>query len=439
MPWEKMTLKTIEDLQERAAALHIRLPLSEDTGLLSRPLDVAGKTLANRFVIQPMEGCDSNEHSAPGELTVRRYHRFAGSGAALIWFEATAIVPEARANPRQAMLTEENVDAFKRLIDDMRAIAMKEHGINPMIIVQLTHSGRYSKPQGVPAPIAARHNPIYDRDRALDEACIVQDSCLDALPDQYARAVRLAHRAGFDGADIKACHGYLLCELLSAHTRAGRYGGSFENRTRLYLDAVRAAQAAAPAGFIVTSRLNAYDGLPYPWGFGTSAQAPQEDLAEPIALVKKLHSLGMPLINITIGNPYYNPHVNRPYDEGQYDAPEHPLQGVARICRITAALKAAVPGMALVSSGNSYLRGLSPYMAAGMLATNAADLVGFGREAFAYPDFARDIMADGAMNPRKTCIACGKCSELMRRTTAGCVVRDARVYAPIYQAMKAGG
>ena len=93
----------------------------------------------------------------------------------------------------------------------------------------------------------------------------------------------------------------------------------------------------------------------------------------------------MPLINITIGNPYYNPHVNRPYDEGQYDAPEHPLQGVARICRITAALKAAVPGMVLVSSGNSYLRGLSPYMAAGMLATTAADLVGFGREAFAYP------------------------------------------------------
>ena len=56
MPWEKMTLKTIEDLQERAAALHISLPLSEDTGLLSRPLDVADKTLANRFVIQPMEG-----------------------------------------------------------------------------------------------------------------------------------------------------------------------------------------------------------------------------------------------------------------------------------------------------------------------------------------------------------------------------------------------
>ena len=439
MPHQPFHYRSLAELIAERDALGLSLALQEDLSPLAQPLCIGDMTAPNRLAIQPMEGCDSNEHSAPGELTVRRYHRFAGSGAALIWFEATAIVPEARANPRQAMLTEENVDAFKRLIDDMRAIAMKEHGINPMIIVQLTHSGRYSKPQGVPAPIAARHNPIYDRDRALDEACIVQDSCLDALPDQYARAVRLAHRAGFDGADIKACHGYLLCELLSAHTRAGRYGGSFENRTRLYLDAVRAAQAAAPAGFIVTSRLNAYDGLPHPWGFGASAQSPQEDLAEPIALVKKLHSLGMPLINITIGNPYYNPHVNRPYDEGQYGAPEHPLQGVARICRITAALKAAVPGMAVVSSGNSYLRELSPYMAAGMLATGAADLVGFGREAFAYPDFARDIMADGAMNPRKTCIACGKCSELMRQTTAGCVVRDARVYAPIYQAMKAGG
>ncbi len=437
MMYEKMTLSTLPQLQERLNKLGLSLPLSEQVSLLGQPLTVGGFALSNRLAIQPMEGCDGAPDSSPGELTIRRYHRFAESGAGLIWFEATAVVPEGRANARQLMLTRENLGRYKQLLEDMRESSIKAYGFAPMILIQLTHSGRYSKPRGVPEPMAARHNAIYDKDNPLDDQRIVTDAYLETLPAQYAAAAKLAQEAGFDGADIKACHGYLINELLGAHTREGKYGGSYENRTRLYLDAVRAAKAAVSGDFILTTRINGYDGLPFPWGFGTSEGAVEEDLTESIRLIRTLHGeLGMQLINLTIGNPYFNPHINRPYDDGPVPSPEHPLKGVARIVRCTQAIKAGVPGITLLSSGNSYLRALSPYLAAGMLEGNHADLIGYGREAFAYPTFARDLLTEGRMNPRASCLSCSKCSELMRGSTSGCPVRDSKVYAPLYVELK---
>lgn len=437
MAFEKMTGMDLKGLKDRLEQLGLSLPLSEQVSLLGQPLKLGTVTLPNRLAIQPMEGCDGAPDASPGELTIRRYHRFASSGAGLIWFEATAVVPEGRANARQLMLTRPNLDAYKTLLHDMREASLKAYGFAPMILIQLTHSGRYSKPHGVPEPVAARHNAVYDRDRPLNDARIATDDYLAALPERYAAAAAFAQEAGFDGADIKACHGYLINELLGAHTRGGKYGGSYENRTRLYLDAVRAAQASVTGGFMITTRINGYDGLPFPWGFGTSQGAAEEDLAEPIRLIDTLHSqLGMQLINLTIGNPYFNPHINRPYDDGPVPSPEHPLRGVERIVRCTKTIKAAVPGITLLSSGNSYLRALSPFLAAGMLEGGHADLIGFGREAFAYPTFARDLLTQGSMQTRACCLSCSKCSELMRGSTSGCPVRDSQVYAPLYAQLK---
>ena len=65
-------------------------------------------------------------------------------------------------------------------------------------------------------------------------------------------------------------------------------------------------------------------------------------------------------------------------------------------------------------------------------------LVGAGRMAFAYPDFARDLPERGRLDPEKVCVACSACTQIMRdggRT--GCVPRDAEVYEPIYKAGRA--
>ena len=236
--------------------------------------------------------------------------------------------------------------------------------------------------------------------------------------------------------DIKACHRYLISETLSAYTRPGRYGGSFENRIRFYCDAVASARSAVSGGTFITSRLNLYDGFPYPYGFGADAAGGlSPDMSEPVRLVGLLHHrFRIDLLNYTLGNPYVNPHVNRPFDAGPYEPDEHPLKGVARMCRCIAEVRAAVPEVMAVSSGNSYLRQFSANLAAGMVESGKADLAGFGREAFAYPEFPHDILEKGCMDSKKCCITCGKCTELMRAgSMAGCVVRDSGVYLPIYR------
>ena len=422
-------------LDRELTDLGLALPLQGDLSPLSRPLTVAGRTLPNRIAIQPMEGCDGTFPGAPGELTRRRYRRFAASGAALIWGEATAVVPEGRANPRQLMLTRENLEEFKRMTEEIRQISLKENGFEPLLVMQATHSGRYAKPEGIPAPLIAYNDPLFEGDRPIDESRILSDGYLAALPEKFAAAVALAAQAGFDGVDLKCCHRYLVSELLSAYTRRGKYGGSFENRTRLLRETVAAAQSVRPAGLFLTCRLNLYDGFPYPYGFGVR---PEEgltpDLTEAKAIARWLATEGkMPLLNFTVGNPYVNPHVNRPYDRGGYIPPEHPLQGVARMMDCVAGVKRAVPEVPVIGSGFSYLRHLAPELAAGMVAAGGCDMAGFGREAFAYPDFARDILARGGMDRRKCCLTCGKCTELMRAgSTAGCAVRDP-VYTEIYK------
>jgi len=411
---------SLEELRQKTHAMGLSLPLSERTDILGAPLQIGPITLRNRLAIQPMEGCDGTPDGKPGDLTRRRYLRFARSGAGLLWFEATAVVPGGRANPRQLWINEQNLDSFSRIAASIKETSIKESGFAPLLILQATHSGRWSKPE----PIAAHHNP----DRA--PCRIVSDDELQVLEEAYGRAARLVTAAGFDGIDVKSCHGYLCCELLSAYTRPGEYGGAFENRTRLLVNGVRAAQAAAPPGFLVTSRLNIYDGFAWPYGFGA-----EENMEEPLRLIGILHNaLGMDLLNVTMGCPYVNPHVNRPYDRGPYEPPEPPLAGVARMVRLTGQVQRAFPGLAVTASGPSYLRQYGANLAAGAVEQGDCKLVGFGRQAFAYPQFARDILRSGRLDPGKCCIACGKCSELMRAgSTAGCVVRDGGAYRPIYE------
>ena len=413
----------------------VTLPLSEDIGVLRTSVRIGRLTAANRLAVQPMEGCDGTADGAPDELTIRRYDRFAESGAGLIWGEACAVVREGRANPRQLWIHEGNLDAFRRLTDRIRERSMRKNGFAPLLILQITHSGRYAKPDGKPAPLIGYNNPIFEKDNPIDASRILSDEALDALIPHFGEAAALAEKAGFDGADVKCCHRYLFSEMMSAYTRQGKYGGSYENRTRLFFDAVRAAKAAVGSDFLITSRLNVYDGFPYPYGFGVAeggGTAP--DLTEGVRVAQTLRDeFGYTLLDVTIGNPYFNPHVNRPYDLGGYVPPEHPLEGVARMFDCVGGIKRACPDLTVISSAHSYLRALSPYLAAGAVTQGVSDIAGFGRMAFAYPDFASDMLTKGALDARRVCVTCGKCTALMRAgSTAGCVVRDS-YYTKLYR------
>jgi 2,4-dienoyl-CoA reductase-like NADH-dependent reductase (Old Yellow Enzyme family) len=392
-----------------------------------------------------MEGCDGTADGRPDELTVRRYLRFARGGAGLLWFEATAVVNEGRANPRQLLLTAETAPAIRDMLEQSLAAGREANGpgYSPFTTIQLTHSGRYSRPSDKPAPILAHHDGLLDKALNISpDHRLISDDELDRLQDDYVAAAHLAHQIGFHGVDIKCCHRYLMSELLGAHTRPGRYGGSFENRTRMLLSVVRRVREELP-NLAITIRMNVYDGHPYPWGWGVSQDDPGvPDMSEPLRLIGLLRNEGVALINVTAGNPYFTPHINRPFDQnvdGGYTPAEHPLVGVNRLIGLARTVKETHPDLVVVGTGYSWLRQFVGPVAAGVLQRGWADMIGLGRGAFAYPDFARDLVNRGALPSRGVCIACSRCTQIMRdHGRSGCVPFDREVYGPIYQEGRQG-
>ncbi len=422
-------------LAAAVAALGAELPVLDpfDPGPLRLPLPLGGLRAPNRLCVQPMEGWDAEPDGRPSEHTRRRWRRFGSSGAGLVWGgEAVAVRPDGRANPSQLCLRPETAGAIAGLLGELRAA----HGEgDPVVGLQLTHSGRYSRPRRKdrPEPRIAYHHPLLDRRVGLgpeDDAAVWTDGELDGLLGDYASAAALAREAGFHFVDLKHCHGYLLHELLSAHTRPGRFGGDFAGRTCFLREAVAAISREAP-GLGVAVRLSAFDVLPfrpgsdgtgepepwsgaYPFAFGASVLHPTEpDLEEPRRLLGLLRDLGVMACNVTGGSPYYNPHIQRPAQyppSDGYQPPEDPVLGVARHLRVTAELRAAVPGLPLVGSGYSYLQEYLPHVAAAAVERGWTDAVGLGRMILAYPEFVREALEGRLPDRRRLCRTFSDCT-----------------------------
>ncbi len=430
---KRFTYKSADELLSAAEAVNVTLPWSLDLSSLRerKQIGTSNVVLRNRLTIHPMEGFDSTPDGSPSELTLRRAERFATGGAGLIWLEATSVTEDGRTNMGQLWLNESNADSFARLAERLHTLS----GGTPLIL-QLTHSGRFSKPDNSPRPVISYHNPLMnERFDIAPDYPVVTDEYLDSLPERFGRATELAKKVGFDGVDIKCCHKYLFSELLSAYSRKGRYGGSFENRTRLFADSLRAAAVHTSPDFILASRFGAYECLPYPWGFAADENGTNEvDWSEPERLYGMMYDLGVRLVDMTLGSPYINPHVNRPYDGGGYVPPEEPLLGVARLIAAAAHLKRSVPDITLIGTGYSYLRQFAGNVAAGAVSSGMTDAVGFGRMAFAYHDFARDLLERGTLDPHRVCLTCSKCTALMRAMSCtGCPIRDREPYLEIYK------
>ncbi|HWE36898.1 MAG TPA: NADH:flavin oxidoreductase [Isosphaeraceae bacterium] len=458
--------KTADSLARDAEGRGLDVRVSDDLSVLREGVDVAGRRVGNRLAVQPMEGCDATPDGDPDELTIRRYRRFGDGGAKLIWGEAAAVVPEGRANPRQLVVDEGRAGGLARLVATCRDAHRRAWGRDDDLLVglQLTHSGRYS----VPRPILAQHDPLLDPRTIVDKAtgttagpdgALISDEELDRLQDRYVAAARVASQVGFDFIDLKQCHRYFLNELLAARTRPGRYGGSFEDRTRFVRAVVGRIRDEVP-GLLIGTRLNVFDGIPYRRGadgvgvpeaferpirsaWGTNEDDPDAaDLAEPIELIRLLQGLGVSLVNVTAGNPYASPHLLRPFEYSPvdgYETPEHPLIGVARHFRLTAAVQSAFPDLAVVGSGYSWLQGWMFHAGAANVRDGRATFVGVGRGALSHPDFARYVLEGRPLDPKRTCRTFSYCTALMRskhhplgQFPAGCPPFDKEVYGPIW-------
>jgi len=437
---ETFAFQSSEELLKRAYDLAVELPFQTDLSPLFEDITLGSKKIGNRLSIQPMEGYDANPDGSPSDFTYRRYKRFASGGSSLLWFEATSVVPEGRSNPHQLWLHEQSVDGFKRLVEEIRQEAFQSFGTDHDIfcVLQLTHSGRYSRPQGMPQPQLVLVNPFLDEKK--ETLHIFSDKELDRLQENFVDAALLAYQAGFDAVDIKACHGYVINELLAAFNRQNsKYGGFFSNRVRFLTDVVKKIrQEVSQIGVAV--RMNAYDGIPFPYGFGSSREESEKiDLTEPKQVVSRLIEEGCSLFNITAGIPYLFPHLGRPFDRplpGAPIPPEHPLEGISRLISITADLQTEFPEIPMVGTGYSWLRQFLPHVGASVLQNNAAAFIGLGRMAFAYPEAPKDLMNTGILNPKKVCISCSRCNEMMRMGgIAGCVMKDKEIYGKRYKTL----
>lgn len=436
---------TLQSLEAKVKELGLSMQTSKDTSILATPVKVGSKTAANRFCVLPMEGCDSNPDGSPSELTRRRYLRFARGGSALLWWEANAVVEEGKANPKAMFLTKENLPAFQALIKDTQKAAKESWGGRPLQILQLTHSGRWSRHAGEkPQPIIAQHDPLLDPRVGLTESDpVATDEYLESLTEAFVEKAKLAVEAGFDGVDIKACHRYLFSELLGAYLREGKYGGSYENRTRLLLDTIRAVKKAVPEDFIIACRFNAFDYHPYPYGFGEDREDwTKYDLTEPIRLTKDLVAAGCDLLTNSAGNPYYiYPGIGRPFDHAPLGVPmpeEHQLQSVQRLFDISSEIQKAAGNVPTVEIGYTYLHQYAPYFAAENIKEGKAAFLGFGRMSIAYPDAAKDFLTKGKLEAGKCCACCSCCTQIMRdHGSTGCVIRDKELYGPIYRSLRA--
>jgi 2,4-dienoyl-CoA reductase (NADPH2) len=433
---ERFKYKTKEDLIKKAISLGFELPYSDDISPVLNPALIEGFSIPNRLVVQPMEGYDSGENGSPSSLTKRRYLRYANGGSGMIWYEAVSVSSDGRSNPNQLWINRNNISEFASLNDEVKTAAEKI-GIRPLLVIQLTHSGRYSKPEGISKPQVAAFNLTLDKIAPY----LLTDDDLKRIQDQYVIAAKLAANSGFDAIDLKACHGYLMIELLAAKTRKGSiYGGEDPSaRFRFMLETIERIKAETP-GTILTTRLNISDC--YKGGFGVDNNN-QPDFSEPLLLVKALQKRGIRLLNLSMGSPYFNAFVTRPFDTplpGQSVPDEHPLVGVIKMINGISFFQKKFPELDFIGSAYSYLRQYAPNVGAAVIKNGGASFIGLGRSSFAYPSLPLDLIRDGKADPSKVCITCSGCTRLIRNLhPGGCVTRDREIYGTELKKLIADG
>lgn len=447
--------RTLAELRGRLAEVAPSLRADDEVlgaaGPFGQPITVLGRKLSNRFACHPMEGWDGMADGLPTDLTLRRWRRFGESGAALVWGgEAFAVQRDGRANANQLYRepAADSLGGLVRLRAELLAGAASR-GDAPgaqLIGLQLTHSGRFARPDGSPAPRPAFTHPVLDRKYSLlAGAPLLTDGELEGIGESFVAAARMAQDAGFDFVDVKCCHGYLLHELLAARARPGSYGGDLAGRARLLRRILAEIRSACP-GLGLGVRLSLADTVPYeagpdgigrpmdceiPYrhGFGVDPRRPDEpDFQEPMELIALLRQEGVKLLNVTLGSPYWNPHLQRPaaYPPSDgYQPPADPLTFVARQVEAARLAKTAAPDLCVVSTGWTYLQEFIPHFAQHALGVGGTDFIGLGRMLLSYPDLPRDLLAGRVPDRRRLCRTFSDCTTAPRNgLVSGCYPLD---------------
>jgi 2,4-dienoyl-CoA reductase-like NADH-dependent reductase (Old Yellow Enzyme family) len=263
---------------------------------LFEPLSLRSVILPNRIAVSPM--CQySSENGYVNDWHLVHLGSRAAGGAGLVLTEATAVTSQGRISPKDLGIW--NDDQIEPLARMVRFINQQ----GSVAGIQLAHSGRKGS---VAPPWENRAGTLPEQEGgwrivapsavAFDAGCALPDALteegISEIVAAFVQAARRAHKAGFRIAEIHAAHGYLLHQFLSplSNQRNDRYGGSFENRTRLLRDIVSAVRGAWPENLPLFVRISATDWVDGGW-----------DLEQSLELVRHLQALGIDLIDCSSG------------------------------------------------------------------------------------------------------------------------------------------
>jgi len=346
---------------------------------LFEPLTLRGVTLRNRIGVSPMCQYSSADGFADDWHLVH-LGQFAVGGAALVLTEATAVLPEGRISPQDLGLwKDEHVEMLARIGRFVRAQGavygsqLAHAGRKASVVRPWDGGGPLDAAQGgwtpIVGPSAVPFDARYQTPVALDEAGIAR------VIDAFRAAARRALDAGMQMLEIHAAHGYLLHEFMSplANQRTDRWGGSFENRTRLVREVVCAIRSVWPDGNPISVRISATDWREDGW-----------TLEDSIAVARLLRQDGADIIDCSSGGVV--PGVRIPIGPG-YQA--RLAEGVRR--------GAGVPTAAVGLITNAE-------QADTIIRSGQADLVFLAREMLRDPHFplraARELRAEVAWAPQ---------------------------------------
>ncbi|MFJ8606266.1 FAD-dependent oxidoreductase [Streptomyces sp. NPDC093675] len=335
---------------------------------LLTPLDLGFTTLPNRVLMGSMHvGLEEAERGF--ERMAAFYAARARGGVGLI--VTGGIAPNEAGRPYEggAKLTTE-AEAEQHSV-----VTEAVHREGGRIAMQLLHFGRYAYHRDLVAPSALQAPISPFVPHALTGAEVEQTI------EDYARAARLARRAGYDGVEIMGSEGYLINEFIAAHTNRHEdgWGGSYENRMRFPVEIVRRVRAAVGEDFIIVYRLSMLDLVP-----GGST------LDEVVTLAKAVEAAGATIINTGIGwHEARIPTIATSVPRGAYTWVTKKVMGAVSVPLVTTN------------------RINTPELAEQLLAEGHADMVSLARPMLADPEFVAKAEA-GRPETINTCIGCNQ-------------------------------
>lgn len=258
-------------------------------------LSIRGVTLRNRIAVSPMCQYSSTDGFANDWHLIHLGSRAVG-GAAVVFAEASAVLPEGRISAHDlGIWKNEHIDFLSQITRFIR-------GQGSLAGIQIAHAGRKASTprpwegRGTILPSKGGWDPIapspvpFDANHATPRPMLPED--ISSVVQAFVAAARRALEAGFQVLEIHAAHGYLIHEFLSPLTnqRGDSYGGTFENRTRLLREIVSAVRNVWPDGNPLFTRISATDWVEGGW-----------DVDQSIELAQLLQPLGVDLIDCSSG------------------------------------------------------------------------------------------------------------------------------------------